>query len=455
MIERALSDAAGDRLRRIALRRAMGRDIAGAASLHQATQWYPSEALAAMQWEQVSALVGYARTTNEFYRSRLEEVTTGPAVTPAAFRRIPPLRRGDVARCWAGQATRSAGAGGVLQRRSGGSSGEAVRIPLDRATYSWYIGGTWRGLGWWGADITRRGAVLLGSGGAGVRRLALRAKDWAMDWLRITVEDGFDEAVPAALVRLAAFRPVFLYGYPSAVHRLARAVAGRRAAWTGRLRVIALTGEPVYAFQRRAIEEAFACPVAEEYGNGELGSMAFECPEGTLHATVENVFLEVEPPATNGSGGPILATQLHNRRLPLIRYETGDWGNVGPSACACGRALPAVRVAGRTQERLVTASGSVLARPRLEELFSVLPDDLRGAVQIVHRPGGPTVCRVEHAQDRPSPDLRHIALLAAKVLGTGGSVDAVAVSRLPRLASGKLPYFVILRSDDDGSLHHE
>ena len=455
MIDGSLSGTAGDRLRRIAWRRAVGRDMAGAASLHRATEWYPSEALAAMQWEQISALVGYARTTNEFYRSRLDEVPAGPAVTPDAFRRIPPLRRRDVARCWAGQAARSAGAGGILQRRSGGSSGEAVRIPLDRATYSWYVGGTWRGLGWWGADITRRGAVLLGSGGAGLRRLAVRAKDWAMDWLRITVEDGFEEAVPAALARLAAFRPVFLYGYPSAVHRLARAVYGRRLAWTGRLRVIALTGEPVYAFQRRAIEETFACPVAEEYGNGEMGSMAFECPEGTLHATVENVFLEVEPPATNGSGGPILATQLHNRLLPLIRYETGDWGTVGASGCACGRALPAVRVAGRTQERLVAGSGSVLARPRLEELFSALPDDLRGAVQIVHRPGGPTICRVEHTQDRPSPDLRHVALLAREILETDGSVDAVAVSRFRRLPSGKLPYFVTLRSDDDGALHHE
>jgi phenylacetate-CoA ligase len=275
-----------------------------------------------------------------------------------------------------------------------------------------------------------------------------------MDWLRITVEDGFDEAVPAALARLAAFRPAFLYGYPSAVHRLARALAGRGVAWAGELKVIALTGEPVYAFQRRAIEEAFACPVAEEYGNGELGSMGFQCPEGTLHATAENVFLEIEPPATNGSGGPILATQLHNRLLPLIRYETGDCGTVGASSCGCGRALPAIRVAGRTQETFLTGSGSVLARPRLERLFSSLPGDLQGTVQIVHRPGGPTVCRIERAQGRP-PDLRRVALLAEEILGTAGSVDAVAVSRFRRLPSGKLPYFVALRSDDDGSLHHE
>ena len=452
MTEDASAGLAGGRLRRTAWRRAMGRDMAAAASLHRATQWYPSEVIAALQWEQISALVAHARTTSEFYRSLLENSLADPALTPAAFKRIPPLRRRDVEKCGAGQ---TSGVTRVLQRRSGGSSGEAVRIPLDRATYCWYIAGTWRGLDWWGADLTHRGAVLLGSGGSGLRQLAVRAKDWAMDWLRISVEDGFDEAVPAALARLAAFRPVFLYGYPSAVYRLARAVGGRRAAWTGQLKVIALTGEPVYAFQRRAIEEAFACPVAEEYGNGELGSMAFECPEGTLHATVENVFLEVEAPAKNGSGGPILATQLHNRLLPLIRYETGDWGTVGTSACGCGRALPAVRVAGRTQERLVTESGSVLARPRLEQLFDALPDDLRGAIQIVHRPGEAIVCRVEHAKDRPSPDLRRVALLVTDILGTGGSVDAVGVSRLSRLRSGKLPYFVSLRSDDDGPLRHE
>jgi phenylacetate-CoA ligase len=399
-------------------------------------------------------MVAHACATSEFYRSRLADAAPEPVLTPEGFRRIQPLRRRDVERYssrMAGSADRIAG---IMHRRSGGSSGGAVRIPLDRATYCWYVAGTWRGLKWWGADFADRGAVLLGSGGGGLRRLAVRAKDWAMNWLRIIVEDGFDRTAPAALARIAAFRPAFLYGYPSAVHRLARAIRAREAGWHGSLKVIALTGEPVYAFQRRAIEEAFECPVAEEYGNGEVGSMAFECPKRTLHATVENVFLEVEASAANGSGGPVLATQLRNRIFPLIRYETGDWGMVTVSGCRCGRALPAVRIAGRAQEQVLTDGRTVLARPLLERLLSALPQDLQGAVQIAQGAEGTVICRVERPGDAPR-DLRRVAMLAAEVFGAGSRVEALEAARFRRLPSGKLPYFVSLRSDDDSPVHHE
>jgi hypothetical protein len=60
-------------------------------------------------------------------------------------------------------------------------------------------------------------------------------------------------------------------------------------------------GEPLYVFQRQAIAETLECPVIEEYGSGELGSVAFECPHGALHVTAENVFLETVP-AEDGGG---------------------------------------------------------------------------------------------------------------------------------------------------------
>ncbi len=442
------------RLRRAAWYRLLGRELAAAASVHWATQWYPGEALAAMQWEQVCALVAHARATSEFYQLRLEGAAVDPVLTPASFRRIPPFRRQDIEAFWAGKSG-AAGNSGVLQRRSGGSSGEEVRIPLDRETYCWYIAGNLRGLRWWGADFTDRGAILLGSGGTGLSRLAVQVKDWAMNWLRIVVGDGFGEAADVALDRMAAFRPTFLYGYPSAVHRLVRAVRTREASWRGQLKVIVLTGEPVYAFQRRAIEETFACPVAEEYGNGEMGNMAFECPRGTLHATVENVLLEVQmPPAGNGDGGAILATQLRNRIFPMIRYHTGDWGTVTASACGCGRALPKLRIAGRAQEQLVNGHGSVLVRPRLESLFTGLPAHLQGAVQLVHRRPGAITCRVQRPRDASS-DLGRVASLAAEIFGPEWRVDAVEVARFSRLPSGKLPYFVSLQADDDSPVHHE
>jgi phenylacetate-CoA ligase len=429
------------RMKRVARRFLFGQELDAAQQAHGAIQWRPGSIVADVQWKQLSECVAYAREMSEFYRRRFRACEIGGELTPDAFRRITPLRREDVMSSWATIRTSAAGTG-ALRRRSGGSSGRRVSIPLDRATYCWYIAGTWRGFQWWGSDLADRGAIVLGDGGGGPERLVVRAKDWVMNWLRFPVSARFDEMASEILDRIARFDPTFIYGYPSAVHRLARVAGDGRSRGRSRLKVIVLTGEPLYAFQRRAIEQTFQCPVAEEYGNGEVGSMAFQCPEGTLHITAENVFLETAPTAqsSNGRGGPLLVTQLRNRLFPLIRYEIGDAGMISAEPCRCGRGLPAVAVVGRVEDQLVSHEGPVPARPRVERFLSALPDSLHGRVQVVHGPAGRLLLRVEHAGN--GSDVRaHVLALGQAVFGPGWSLEAVAVEHLPRLASGKLPYF--------------
>lgn len=429
-------------VRELGRRCLFGRELGAARDAHWTMQWQSTATIQERQWAQVRACVAYARQASDFYRGRLAAVHLDGELTADAFRRIRPLSRQEVVGSGAGIRT-SGGRPGVMRRRSGGSSGDSVQIPLDRGTYRWYTAGTWRGLRWWGADLADRGAVVLGSGATGVRRLVLGAKDWVMNWLRLPVDERFDDRLPAMVDRMQRFGPAFIYGYPSAVHPLAVAVRDRGWRPTHPLKVIALTGEPVYAFQRQAIARAFHCPVVEEYGSGELGSMGFECPEGSLHVTAENVFLEIVPsdlPA-DGAGGPILATQLHNRLFPLIRYETGDVGLLRTEPCRCGRGLPTLRVFGRLGDRLEGPGGTILARPKVEELFTALPEPLQGRVQVVHPAPALLALHVARPVD-PARDLGAATSAARVVFGPDWRVEAAAVGRLARLVSGKLPYFL-------------
>ena len=430
------------RVRRAGCRLLFGPEMETARRAHWVSQWHSTSRIQEDQWRLVCDCVTHAWRTSPFYQIRLDSLGRDGALTLDAFRRIPPLARQDVIASWA--SIRTAGpASGMVRRQSGGSRGPRVEIPLDRATYCWYVAGMWRGLRWWGSYFTDRGAIVLGSSAGRIQRLLVRVKDWATNWLRLPVDGGFDGRAATMLDQMARFAPAFIYGYPSAVHRLARAVQER--GWRPRksLKVIVLTGEPVYAFQRRAIEHAFRCPVVEEYGNGELGSMAFQCPEGALHITAENVFLEAmppEPPAA-GVGGRILVTQLRNRRFPLIRYETGDMGVVSAEPCRCGRGLPTVQVHGRLEDQLVGREGSAPAHPKVEAFHEALPEPLRGRVQVVHPSAEQLVLRVERLTDAPAA-LDTAAAAARGVVGQGWTLDAVFVERLPRLSSGKLPYFV-------------
>jgi phenylacetate-CoA ligase len=431
-----------DQARRAGWRWIFGEELSLAKFTHWSAQWYPRWQSEQLQWDAVRELVAHASEASSFHRQRLAGFEPFSELTPERFREIPPLTRADVVMS-AAEILVPLKRRPALRRRSGGSSGRQVAVPMTASTYCWYIAGTWRGLRWWGVDFTDRGAILLGSGSAGLQGLAVRAKDWVMNWLRLSVDDVFSHRAAALLARLERFGPTFIYGYPSAVHRLSQ--IAREYGWrpSEHLRVIVLTGEPVYAFQRQAIEETFECPAVEEYGNGEVGSMAFECRKHRLHVTSENVYLETAPiePRIRDEAGRILVTQLRNKVFPLIRYEIGDAGVLETSPCACGRALPTVRVTGRLRERLILNGDMMLARPLVERLLGALPERLQGHVQVAHPTPGHLVLKVAGGPDHAT-SLGEVGRVAASVLDRTWHASVVEVERLRRLPSGKLPYFV-------------
>jgi len=427
-----------DRLRHAGRRALLDGPMEKAWALYgEAERWSP-ETVRDRQWEWLRATMEEASRSSPFYQRRLRDAGW-PALTRAQFDRVPPLRRDDLVR-HAGEIG-VPGRGG-MHRSSGGSGGAPVVIPLDRDTYAWYVAGTWRGFRWWGVDPSDPVCLLLGqSSGSRLHGLLSRAKDWVLNWRRVPVDDRFDERAPEALDEIERVAPVMLYGYPSAIHRLALAAGARGRRSRLRLRVIVLTGEPAYAFQRDQIAGTFDCPVAEEYGSGELGSMAFECPHGALHVNAETVFLETVPDATSDGAGRILATHLRNRRFPLIRYDTGDVGTTGSQACPCGRGLPIVRVLGRDRDRLVGDGAAGFARPRVERLMSLLPAHLAGGVQVTQPAADAVVLRLSRMQARPE-DAARAAAAGEDAFGPAWRVRIQEVDRLARIPSGKLPYFV-------------
>ncbi len=90
--------------------------------------------------------------------------------------------------------------------------------------------------------------------------------------------------------------------------------------------------------------------------------MAVQCPDHPWgHVQSEKILLEVlddeGQPCPPGKLGRVVATALHNFATPLIRYELGDYGELGP-ACPCGRGLPVLRrIAGRERNLVVLPTG--------------------------------------------------------------------------------------------------
>ena len=423
-------------LRRAGLGLVFGRGFERALAECAATEWLPADVLRERQWARLRRMLSVAYTLSPLYRERLDEVGW-PAISPEVFRRLRPLDRGDLERLSL-KVSRRRVAG--LWRTSGGTGGSAVTVPFDRRAYGWYVAGTTRGLGWWGADLSRRGVLLLGrSARSPLTAAAAWVKDFALNWRRVTIDESFEDRLDVAIERIDAWQPAFLYGYPSAVFRVARRLQERRVAVKRTPLVVVLTGEPVYGFQRETIEAVFGCRVAREYGSGELGCAAFECPAGRLHVSADSVFLECEANGAGGGAGRLLATHLRNTALPLIRYDTGDLGEVESTPCPCGRGLPVVNVLGRSGGRVARAGGDALPSP--ERLFGALPERLRGRVQMVYEAPGTLTLRVEGSTGTAG-DLEDVADAGRRLVGSGWRVRACGVDRLSRVSSGKLLYVV-------------
>jgi len=401
----------------------------------QAEQWLAPLEIHDRQVSRARQILRNAYSQFGFYRRKLETSGLGGDIIDTSFEwsLVPPLHRSEISSSLDGQLSARA----YAWRTTGGSTGAPLRIPLDRSAYCWYMAGQWRGLQWWGVDVGDRGAVLLSSGRLGrIQALARLVKDRALNWLTWPVDDAFDQRADAALTRIEAFRPAFIYGYPSALARLAQHLVRRRSARGRGPRLIVTSGEHLYGFQRKLIERAFGSPVVEEYGCSEVGSIAFQCPEGRLHVAAESVLVEAIGAAeASDRPGTVLVTGLRNPLVPLIRYEVGDLAALGTDPCPCGRGLPTIRVLGRVDDQLSLRGERVPAQVVIDRLLALVKgSEHLASARLIQRHPSALVLQIELG------DIGRIEVNdvedAARQLGYPITVEATP--RLPRTAQGKI-----------------
>ena len=139
---------------------------------------------------------------------------------------------------------------------------------------------------------------------------------------------------------------------------------------------------------RDVCREAWNVPMVDMYSCQEAGYLALQCPDHPhYHVQSENVLLEVVDDdgraCMPGQVGRVLITSLNNFATPLIRYEIGDYAEVG-EPCCCGRGLPVLkRIMGRYRNLLTLPDGT-RRWPRLgyeSRLQDIAPIELMQMVQ--------------------------------------------------------------------------
>lgn len=158
-----------------------------------------------------------------------------------------------------------------------------------------------------------------------------KLKSLAQNVHNVNITDFDDERKRALTKWLEKKRKVVLFGYASAVHEYAvflqkQGIDGRAL----KIKLIVVDSDMLTAMMRQRLEDVFGCPVYNRYDNEENGLLGINRSQGepfelnTSSLYFELLQLDADQPVQPGQLGRLVITDLHNRAMPLIRYDTGD-----------------------------------------------------------------------------------------------------------------------------------
>lgn len=327
------------------------------------TQWLDPETLAEYQRTQLDLLLRHAYATTPYYASRWKGIYDPThALSTEAFARLPTLSRRDLQDSFDALKSRAlpAAQGLAGEARSSGSTGMPVRVMKTQFNLQLWAAMTLREHFWFRRDLQAKLAVIRHGVERGDKPTWGPPTDGLLETGPATVLDVSAD-VDTQLNWLVEQRPHYLLTYPSLAGELAQ-LSIARGLNISELREVRTMGEALPPDVRSLCREAWGTPISDAYSAEETGYLALQCPlHEHYHVQAENVLLEVLDdhgrPSAVGATGRVVVSVLHSFAMPLVRYELGDYAEVGAS-CPCGRGLPVLKqIVGRVRNMLVTAQG--------------------------------------------------------------------------------------------------
>lgn len=333
------------------------------------SQWWDFEQLSTMQYKQLSPLVLHAAKTTEFYRKHYKGVQLPNVQTMESWRSLPIVKRADV---------QDAGDSLISNQppkehapfysiSTSGSTGRQVSVQTNQVLQFLLQAFALRDELWHGRDVMGRlASIRTMKSGEGKPPEGSFSDKWggAISAIYPTGQSGVLD-ISANLKQqvswLKKFNPDILLTYPSNLVALINQME-EGGVQLKSLKAVRTLGEVVDESDRKLCREKLNISLSDIYTCQEVGYLALQCPKyNHYHIQSENVLLEVldeyDNPCRTGEVGRVVISSLHNFITPLIRYEVGDYAEVGES-CDCGRGLPVLkRILGRVRNMVTYPNG--------------------------------------------------------------------------------------------------
>jgi phenylacetate-CoA ligase len=392
------------------------------------SQWWPPAVMRQAQDYQLARLLEHAARTVAHYR----------AIDPRDFTSVPILRAIDAQKVdlRSTQYPKSHGRRGEAKTRSDGRpyvEGNDVIASLWHAVML-------REHGWHQRDPRQRTCSIRHTVNAGVVAKApdgVRSIDPLLG-APVSALSMQHSTIDEQVAWLLREKPRYIITLPTVLHAILGRLRPGQLEDIAQVRTISEVLEPS---TRSLCREVLGAPIVDTYSAQEVGYIALQCPQHEhYHVVSERLLVEIlgddGKPCRAGEQGRVVITDLHNFATPLLRYDIGDYAEIG-EACSCGRGLPVLkRVLGRARNLLVYPDGRMIwpvyglacrkvARFATTQLVQTAIDKLQ--LRVV--PDGPV-------------DIPALAGAVKRVLGDVFDVEVVAVAKIERSRSGKLEDFI-------------
>lgn len=329
-------------------------------------QWISPDEIKPFQFQQLRLLAEYCEHHSPYFAGRLKaaDLACHEFSTPSGYTKLPVLTRRHLQdsgnEFYCRKIPENHGA--VYKTKTSGSTGEPVIVKKTGLNQlNWFATNLLDHL-WHARDFNERLCAIRPT----IQEHTLQ-ENWGLP-ANLLFKTGKSLGLPitADIGQLAEwiseFQPNNLLIYPSTLKALTDYCLSNPCAFT-KLDHIRTLGETLSQETRQLASTAFKAKVEDTYSSQEIGTIALECPmSGLYHIMEENLIVEVlkedGQPCAPSEIGRVVITDLHNFSTPLIRYDIGDYAEVG-GRCPCGRGLSTLKnVRGRERNLMLKPDGS-------------------------------------------------------------------------------------------------
>lgn len=330
------------------------------------SQWWSPEKLRNYQFKKLLRLISHSSETVPFYRNyfKVNNLSLSDFKCLDDIKKLPIVNKDTYRNYRSDFISESFSSDEMLKISTGGTTGSPLETFTTKHARSFLRCSNLRGRNW--ADIlyaektvTLAGSSLIPNESMGYTQFLRNIFERNISLSATHINN---EILKDYILKINRFKPKVIRGYPSSIFSLANFIREENLT-VHKPKVIFTTAEMLLDNHRNLIEETFSCKVYNHYSNPESMANAHECPYGNLHLGTDITFVELEKKH-------LIATDLNNLAMPVIRYDTEDIGTIYEGKCDCGRSLPILKsLEGRATDILSFKNGNKIGGPALTLIF--------------------------------------------------------------------------------------